>query len=145
MEEFILDRTLEPALDEFGLEAEAVKNKQGDEITGKGFRMIDPACGSGHFLLGSFPRILKRWNEKEPGTNLRELVQRTLNSIHGVDINPFAIAIARFRLLLEALKACGETKVADAPIFETNLACGDSLYHGRNAVSYTHLTLPTKA
>jgi type I restriction-modification system DNA methylase subunit len=37
VEEFILDRTLDPAIKEFGLE---------------GFRMIDPASGSGHFLLG---------------------------------------------------------------------------------------------
>ncbi|QEG24772.1 BREX-2 system adenine-specific DNA-methyltransferase PglX [Mariniblastus fucicola] len=130
VEEFILDRTLEPALDEFGLEAEPVKNKQGDEITSKGFRMIDPACGSGHFLLGSFPRILKRWQTKEPSTNIRELVQRTLDSIHGVDINPFAIAIARFRLLLVSLKASEFSKLADAPAFTMHLACGDSLYHG---------------
>ena len=67
--------------------------------------MIDPACGSGHFLLGAFPRLLDRWQRKEPGTNVRELTQRALNSIHGVDINPFAVAIARFRLLLVAMKA----------------------------------------
>ena len=61
VEEFILDRTLDPAIEEFGLE---------------GFRMIDPACGSGHFLLDSFARLLDRWLQKEPGTNVRELVQR---------------------------------------------------------------------
>ena len=37
VEEFILDRTLTPAIEEFGLD---------------GLRMIDPTCGSGHFLLG---------------------------------------------------------------------------------------------
>ena len=26
--------------------------------------MIDPACGSGHFLLGSFARLLDRWRKK---------------------------------------------------------------------------------
>ena len=35
---------------------------------------------------------------------MRELVQRALDSIHGVDINPYAVAIARFRLLLVAMK-----------------------------------------
>jgi hypothetical protein len=59
------------------------------------------------------------------------VVQRTLHSIHGVDVNPYAVAIARFRLLLAALKACGLARLADAPAFEMNLACGDSLYHGR--------------
>ena len=123
VEEFILDRTLDPALDEFGLTPDSNPEHL--------FKMIDPACGSGHFLLGSFPRILSRWQKQEPGANIRELVQRTLNSIHGVDINPFAIAIARFRLLLAALKACDIKRLKDAPAFELNLACGDSLYHGR--------------
>jgi hypothetical protein len=129
VEEFILDRTLEPALDEFGVDAAAVE-REGKRPTEPGFRMIDPACGSGHFLLGAFPRILKRWQEKEPGTNVRELVQRTLTSIHGVDINPFAVAIARFRLLLVALAECGIKRMKDAPDFQLQLACGDSLYHG---------------
>jgi hypothetical protein len=137
VEEFILDRTLEPALEEFGLvisDQSSVVSKETENRklkTENYFKMIDPACGSGHFLLGAFPRILDRWQRKEPGTNIRELVQRTLNSIHGVDINPFAIAIARFRLLLSALKACGIKRLKDAPAFELNLACGDSLYHGR--------------
>ena len=114
VESFILDRTLEPALDEFGLKA---------------FKMIDPACGSGHFLIGSFPRILDRWQAAEPATPVRELVLRTLASIHGVDINPFAVAIARFRLLLVAMRACGVVKLADAPAFHLNIECGDSLLH----------------
>jgi hypothetical protein len=115
VESFILDRTLDPAIDEFGL-AE--------------FRMIDPACGSGHFLLGSFHRLLERWLRKEPGTNVRELVQRSLNSIHGVDINPYAVAIAQFRLLLAAMKGSGIRRLQDAPTFRIQVVCGDSLLHG---------------
>ena len=105
-------------------------NLEGQERLYAPFRMIDPACGSGHFLLGSFRRILDRWQRNEPGANIRDLVQRTLDSIHGVDINPYAVAIARFRLLLVAMKACGVTRLADAPAFHFNLACGDSLLHG---------------
>ena len=138
VEEFILDRTLDPALDEFGLEPPPAPGEEDvcydspsrdSKLVTRRFRMIDPACGSGHFLLGSFPRILDRWMKKEPGANVRELVQRTLHSIHGVDINPFAIAIARFRLLLAALKACNIERLADAPGFRLNLVCGDSLLH----------------
>jgi hypothetical protein len=115
VEEFILDRTLDPAIEEFGLQE---------------FRMIDPACGSGHFLLGSFTRLLDRWLQKEPSTNVRELVQRVLDSIYGVDINPYAVAIARFRLLLAAMKSCEVGQLTDVPAFYLNLACGDSLLHG---------------
>ena len=94
------------------------------------FKMIDPACGSGHFLLGSFARLVDRWRKKEPATKVSVLVQRALDSVHGVDVNPYAIAIARFRLLLAALKECGITRLSDAPGFEIHLACGDSLLHG---------------
>ncbi|WP_416670060.1 BREX-2 system adenine-specific DNA-methyltransferase PglX [Egbenema bharatensis] len=122
VEEFILDRTLEPALNEFQAEWQAGQ-----------FRMIDPACGSGHFLLGSFDRLLGRWLKKEPGTNARVLAQRALDAVHGVDVNPFAVAIARFRLLLAAMKASDVTALRNAPNFKLNLACGDSLLHGEGS------------
>jgi hypothetical protein len=115
VEEFILDRTLEPAVETFGL----------DQV-----RLIDPACGSGHFLLGAFARLLDHWMRQEPATPRRELVQRALAAVHGVDLNPYAVAIARFRLLLAAWQACGVTSLANAPEFRLNLACGDSLLHG---------------
>ncbi|AXV04981.1 putative DNA methylase [Euzebya pacifica] len=115
VESFILDRTLDPAIEEFGL----------DEL-----KMIDPTCGSGHFLLGSFHRLFNLWQQREPGTHARELAQRALDGVHGVDLNPFAVAVARFRLLVAALKASGIGRLADSPAFRINLATGDSLLHG---------------
>jgi type I restriction-modification system DNA methylase subunit len=132
VEEFILDRTLDPAIEEFGLVPQPPGN---EETSATRFKMIDPACGSGHFLLGSFPRLLDRWQRKEPGTNIRELTQRALDSIHGVDINPFAVAIAKIRLLLIAMKACNIQRLAEAPGFRIHVACGDSLLHGENRTS----------
>ena len=116
VEEFILDRTLTPALDEFGL---------------AGTRLIDPACGSGHFLLGAFDRLLQAWFDREPGTPERPLVQRALDGVYGVDINAFAAAIARFRLLVAALRASRIGRLREAPNFRTHVAAGDSLLHGR--------------
>ena len=46
VEEFILDRTMTPALREFGFEK---------------LKMIDPTCGSGHFVLGAFRRLVRMW------------------------------------------------------------------------------------
>jgi hypothetical protein len=134
IEEFILDRTLDPALDEFGLANPFYESRllpDGRLHPDDRFRMIDPACGSGHFLLGSFARLLDRWLRKEPGTKATVLVQRALDSVHGVDLNPYAVAIARFRLLLAALRGCGVTRLKNAPAFTIHLACGDSLLHGR--------------
>ncbi len=71
VEEFILDRTLDPAIEEFGLARmgyEARLLPDGRLHPDDRFKMIDPACGSGHFLLGSFARLVDRWRRKEPGT-----------------------------------------------------------------------------
>jgi hypothetical protein len=95
--------------------------------------MIDPACGSGHFLLGAFYHVLKHWRRLEPSTGERELVNRALATVHGVDLNPYAIAIARFRLLIAAMRECEVTALSDAPTFTFSLACGDSLLHGPRA------------
>lgn len=116
VESFILDYTLEPAIESFGL---------------PGLRLIDPTCGSGHFLLTTFERVFERWLKREPATNARVLAQRALDVVHGTDINPYAIAICRFRLFIAAMKAAGSRKIKDAPDFHFHLACGDSLLHGR--------------
>src|SRR5690606_5872535 len=65
-----------------------------------------------------------------PGTDRGDRVQRALDSIHGVDLNPFAIAIARFRLTVAALQASGVTSIVHAPAFKFHLAIGDSLLGG---------------
>jgi hypothetical protein len=112
VEEFILDQTLEPAIREYGLE---------------GLRLIDATCGSAHFLLGAFARLNSHWQVHAPALDARQRVQKALDSIHGVDLNPFAIAIARFRLTVAALRASGEPSLVTAPAFAYHLAIGDSL------------------
>lgn len=122
VEEFILDRTLSPAIEQFGY---------------REVRLIDPTCGSGHFLLGAFSRLFTLHQKHEPAVNPRELAQRALDGVYGVDLNPFATAVARFRLLLAALKASGISSLADAPAFRINVATGDSLLHGRRFAAIT--------
>jgi hypothetical protein len=124
VEEFILDQTMEPALKERPLE---------------GFKLIDPTCGSGHFLLGAFARLNDRWAAQAPGLEVQARVQEALNAIHGVDLNPFAVAIARFRLMVAALKACELTSLEAAPAFRFHLAAGDSLLHGAHQMSIDDL------
>jgi hypothetical protein len=116
VEEFILDLTLDPAIETFGLD---------------GFKMIDPTCGSGHFLLGAFGRLLEAWTRQAPSLPDRERVRRALDSVHGVDVNPFASAIARFRLTVAAMKAEGVRRLADAPGYPLHVGTGDSLLHGK--------------
>ena len=116
VEEFILDRTLTPAIGEFGY---------------KEVRMIDPTCGSGHFLLGGFHRMVGEWSRAEPARNRRDVAQKALDAVAGVDLNPFAIAISRFRLLVAALRVSDVYRLSEAPDFKIHVAIGDSLLHGK--------------
>lgn len=115
IEEFILDRTLTPAIETFGYQH---------------VRMIDPTCGSAHFLLGGFHRLFALHQRNHPAVEVRALAQRALDQVFGVDLNPNVVAIARFRLLLAALKVCGVEKLRDAPAFQINVGTGDTLLHG---------------
>ena len=114
IESFILDRTLEPAIEKFGL----------DDTT-----LIDPTCGSGHFLLGAFERLFNHRLRKEPGLNQREAARRALDAVYGADINPYAVAIARFRLTLAFFDKAGFTHLAEAPVLPLHVVVGDSLLH----------------
>lgn len=123
VEEFILKYTLDPALEEFGLTPEPWGY----------LRVIDPACGSGHFLLGAFHKLLSAWENQTPAADKYDLVAKALRGVHGVDKNPFAVAVARFRLLLSAMKAAGVTRLTSQVAFPLNIAVGDSLIHGPDA------------
>lgn len=130
VEEFILKYTLDPAIEEFGLEPEP---PYGRDYLPHRLRIIDPACGSGHFLLGAFRHLLKAWMEEHPGMDRMVLVRNSLQSIHGVDKNPFAVAIARFRLMIEAMRCAGLDRLDARVEFPLIVAVGDSLIHGSGA------------
>ncbi|MFH8255955.1 BREX-2 system adenine-specific DNA-methyltransferase PglX [Streptomyces roseolus] len=118
VEEFILNRTMTPAVREFGFEK---------------LKMIDPTCGSGHFVLGAFRRLVRMWAEQRPEVGTYERVRAALESVHGVDLNPFAVAVARFRLLVAAMAASGIRTFTGAQAYEwpIQLAVGDSLIKDR--------------
>ncbi|MFJ4889844.1 BREX-2 system adenine-specific DNA-methyltransferase PglX [Streptomyces sp. NPDC088788] len=120
VEEFILDRTMSPVVRELG-------SRFGD------LKMIDPTCGSGHFVLGAFKRMVTLWADRVPGKDAHERVRAALDSVHGVDINPFAVAIARFRLLMAAMAAANVRTLAEAGRYDwpVHLAVGDSLIKAR--------------
>lgn len=134
--QFILDRTLTPAINEFGLKKQIDDPRRpGQKKAVSAIRLIDPACGSGHFLLGAFDRLFALWtNPSNFGdcNGSREIAaQNAFDSLFGVDINPFAIAITRFRLLVAAVRACGINRLhQQSYAWKLNLAVGDSLMRG---------------
>ncbi|ESZ11303.1 N-6 DNA methylase [Mesorhizobium sp. M0923] len=66
-------------------------------------RVLDPACGSGVFLVESLRRLVWLQSRKAPIT--RELVRDTLmHQVRGVDISPAALSVAAFSLYLALLE-----------------------------------------
>ena len=95
----LLDSALDPVLERAEAEGgvEAILD----------LKVIDPACGSGHFLLGAARRIATRVaqlrNSDAPDYTaaLRDVVRAC---IHGVDRNPMAVELAKVALWIETVE-----------------------------------------
>ena len=87
------------SLVEFMLDEVLPTDKQYTEYNVK---ILDPACGSGIFLVESYKRLLKRYenaHHKKP-TDFEELKNILLNNIYGIEQNDQAIIVAAFSLYL---------------------------------------------
>lgn len=65
-------------------------------------KILDPACGSGIFLVRAFQRLAHRWKNANPNALLRtDVLKRLLmRNLVGVDIDPHAVRVASFSLYL---------------------------------------------
>ncbi|MCU0671543.1 MAG: BREX-2 system adenine-specific DNA-methyltransferase PglX [Myxococcota bacterium] len=110
--DFILDQTLTPAIAEFGI----------DHV-----RVLDPACGSGHFLLEAFRRLVAGLREAHPERPLAEIVPDVLSRVVGIDLNDYACGLARARLVMTALETLGSSQLADASRLHPEVYWADGL------------------
>ncbi|MCI0470181.1 MAG: SAM-dependent methyltransferase, partial [Candidatus Aminicenantes bacterium] len=69
------------------------------------FKVIDPACGSGVFLVAAYRRIIDWWRRRHDWQkpDLKTLKQLLVDSIYGVDISPEAVRLTIFSLSLVLL------------------------------------------
>jgi hypothetical protein len=97
-----------------------------------GLRVVDPACGSGAFLVG-MAQVLTELYEKlghQSDTRLRRRIVE--EHLHGVDVKGWAVRVAAFRLWLSLVEEADElpTERAAHPELSVGLASGDSLLGG---------------
>lgn len=62
--------------------------------------LIDPACGSGHFLLGAYDLLERAW--EVAGVDPGEAAESILGSLWGIDIDPRAAQIAQAAVMFRA-------------------------------------------
>lgn len=94
-------------------------------------RVLDPACGSGAFLVHALERIaglLRALGDPRPAPMIRRTVLTT--SIFGVDINPTAVWLCQLRLWLSIVidvSVSDPTAVAPLPNLDRHVRVGDAL------------------
>lgn len=121
----LLDSALDPVL----AEAADKPTKEEAEKAILALSVVDPAAGSGHFLVAAAHRIAKRLaqvrtDDEEPApsaitTALRDVIGHCL---YAVDINPMAVELCKVSLWLEALEPGKPLTFLDH-----HIKCGNSL------------------
>jgi len=123
-------------------------------------RIVDPACGSGSFLLGAYRKLLD-WHrdyymDKGPGKYTKaknvklfdagsgdyrlttaEKKRILLNNIYGVDIDPQAVEVTKLSLLLKVLEGeSGETLQTSLRLFKERALpdLGDNIKCGNSLI-----------
>ena len=130
-----------------------IENKTPAEISE--IKILDPACGSGSFLLGAYQYLLNYHHEwylaktssgKKVGKNspitpdgrlsTAEKKRILTNNVFGVDIDTQAVEVTKLSLLLKCLEGETEASVNEQlslfqervlPNLEDNIKCGNSL------------------
>jgi hypothetical protein len=118
----LLDSALEPIIQQ------RISGATDPEVALLSITVCDPACGSGHFLLGAARRLATRLAQLRAqgtpsGDDFRHALRDVItHCIFGVDRNPMAIELARMSLWLEAM-------TPDRPLgfLDHHLQCGDAL------------------
>lgn len=138
----IIERLVQETLDSqlAGLTPEQILN----------FKIVDPACGSGGFLVAAFEVLTDRaitayesiadlnsYYENPNGKHLtfERKAEILTKCIHGVDRDNLAVEVARFSLLTKLLENESPATLPNAvnllPPISRNVVCGDSLIDDR--------------
>ena len=94
---------------------DAVGYRSENEVRSK--RILDPACGSGGFLVEAMRRLIEKYrrigfNLKDPD-NARQVIQECVNSTFGLDIHPFACFITEMNLLFQLVDLYDAVRLKD--------------------------------
>ncbi|MBI4647669.1 MAG: N-6 DNA methylase [Bacteroidia bacterium] len=117
-------------------------------------KIVDPACGSGSFLLGAYIELLRYHTDYYWKRNFHKIRKKNYlinpegrltvtekkrilqNNLFGVDIDPNAVEVTKLSLLLKAMEGETEASIGHQlrldkkgvlPDLDNNIQCGNSL------------------
>ncbi len=124
---YIVDYIVKNTVGEF------IKTHTPDEI--RKVRILDPACGSGSFLIRAYKELENFWKANSDFAQLTldseefysKKVEILKNNIFGVDLDPKAVEIAQLNLLLQISE-----RKERLPLLQNNIKVGNSLIDDPN-------------
>jgi len=124
--EFVLSRALSP------------------DVLAKNPCVMDPACGSGIFLVEAFRRIVRyKWHKKKQSLSFDELKEILKKQIAGIEVNNEAARVAAFSLYLSMLH------YLEPPAIDHQIKMGNKLPNlvatASNSTNHFHCILPANA
>ena len=136
-----------------------------DKRDPRDFQVVDPACGSGHFLLYAFDVLAsiyeEAWEDESSPSSaatgatlrddypelgaLRSAIPRLVieRNLYGVDIDPRTAQVAALALWLRAQRFGRDADVELQPITKTNVVCAEPMPgDARLLTDFTHTLQP---
>jgi hypothetical protein len=103
------------------LASQTNESREAQPTKAREIRVLDPACGSGHFLLYAFDVFFQIYKEDEPDLPDSEIPSLILeNNLYGIDIDLRAVQLAALSLYLKAKTYSPKMRVQ-----RINLVCAD--------------------
>jgi N-6 DNA Methylase/TaqI-like C-terminal specificity domain len=139
--ERLVDGTIGPRLVEMQREAGWPENNPPDGAAVERYRaalrrftVLDPACGSGAFLITALRYLETAWRNTEPlrdvGAPSEPMHDFLATAIHGVDINPSSVEIAQLALWLHTARSDRPLSSLDATVKSGNSLVPPAFYVG---------------
>jgi hypothetical protein len=107
------------------------------EYSGKG-RILDPACGSGTFLVAAIMRVLN--TSEDPQQKLKNVSQ----SIVGYDLNPIAVATSRLNYILALIDTISSISLAEPISIPVYLSDSILIPEIKSVGLLPHFKIPTR-
>jgi N-6 DNA Methylase len=105
------------------------------------FKVLDPACGSGNFLYVAYRELRRIENEihlkiaerRRPSSNIQpQLSYIPTDHFYGIDVNPFAVEIAKVTMMLAKKLSADELddhlEVLPLEYLDDTIVAGDALF-----------------
>jgi type I restriction-modification system DNA methylase subunit len=106
-------------------------------------KLLDPACGSGTFLIAATEGLIDRLVKK--GVKLDLAINQAVDLVHGLDINVFAAFIAQLQLIWHLLPYLRKANAKELPELKVYGGINSLVHRSQKTLLASAYGLPTEA